>query len=294
LVPWKGYCVKNNENSSVTIQIPAKEAASGTGKRSEPYCCIREPGDWAVRIKAECRKSADWDNYIGCLSSAENEWDENDFSEAPPIGDYVSLYFPHEDWKKYPDKYTGDFRSLSNQGAYWDFTVKTNITQSKVDLTFEDLDRVPQSFSAILIDESGQIRRDLKKEKRYAFSSGAGETERRLRILIGKEEYVESNNLNVSRTPSALSLLPNYPNPFNASTTIQYTLPSEARISIDVFDMLGRHIIALENDTPKEAGYHSVVWDGRNTQGTSVPSGIYLVHLKAGGVIQQRKVVLTK
>ena len=73
-------------------------------------------------------------------------------------------------------------------------------------------------------------------------------------------------------------LLPNYPNPFNGSTTIRYYLPAAAAVHLDVYDIQGRRVRRLERGhiTP---GEHVIVWDGRNETENTVASGPYIVTL---------------
>jgi hypothetical protein len=81
--------------------------------------------------------------------------------------------------------------------------------------------------------------------------------------------------------PEAFALYPNVPNPFNPSTTIQYDLPETAEITLEIFDMPGRHVRTLANE-PKPAGHYSVVWDGRDERGKMVASGVFLYQLRVG------------
>jgi ligand-binding sensor domain-containing protein len=93
--------------------------------------------------------------------------------------------------------------------------------------------------------------------------------------------------------PSRLTILHNYPNPFNLSTTIQYSLPSENHVELTIYDILGRKIITLVNeDLP--AGDHSIIWNGKNNNGIKVGSGIYLCKFKAGTFSEVGKVSLIK
>ncbi|HEX5132769.1 MAG TPA: S8 family serine peptidase [Candidatus Krumholzibacteria bacterium] len=84
------------------------------------------------------------------------------------------------------------------------------------------------------------------------------------------------------------SLAQNYPNPFNPRTTIAYTLASETLVQLDVFDVSGRRVASLVNEI-KGAGRHVVDFDA-----AGLSSGIYFYRLNAGGVIEQKKMVLLK
>ena len=88
--------------------------------------------------------------------------------------------------------------------------------------------------------------------------------------------------------PETFVVLPNYPNPFNPSTTFRIGLPQAAQVHIVAYDMYGRKIAQLVNGELK-AGYHSLVW-----QAGHLPSGIYIIRVNAGDEILSRKVVLLK
>ncbi len=83
-------------------------------------------------------------------------------------------------------------------------------------------------------------------------------------------------------------LEPNYPNPFNPSTTIRYGLPVRSHVSLTVFNTLGQQVATLVNGE-MEAGYHDVKFDA-----SRLPSGVYLYRLQAGNHIEVRKALLMK
>ncbi|NQT24695.1 T9SS type A sorting domain-containing protein, partial [candidate division KSB1 bacterium] len=88
--------------------------------------------------------------------------------------------------------------------------------------------------------------------------------------------------------PREFALSQNYPNPFNPTTTISYTLPVASDVQLAVYDILGREVMSLVNET-MDAGVHQVTFDGM-----SVASGIYFYRLKAGDNIQTQKMMLLK
>ncbi|HKL87679.1 MAG TPA: T9SS type A sorting domain-containing protein, partial [Salinibacter sp.] len=93
--------------------------------------------------------------------------------------------------------------------------------------------------------------------------------------------------------PSEVSLRSNYPNPFRKHTTIEYTLPEPGRVTVEVFDVLGRKVRVLVNDQRK-AGPHRVTWNGQNGSGQGVASGVYLTRLTFKGETITQKMVLVK
>ena len=96
-----------------------------------------------------------------------------------------------------------------------------------------------------------------------------------------------------AQLPHILVLYPNYPNPFNPVTTLRYDLPENAMINITIYDMLGRQVKTLINQT-QDAGYRSVIWDATNDYGKPVSAGLYLYQIQAGEYIQTKKMVLLK
>ncbi|MCI0699249.1 S8 family serine peptidase [candidate division KSB1 bacterium] len=79
--------------------------------------------------------------------------------------------------------------------------------------------------------------------------------------------------------PKAMELAQNYPNPFNPETNIRYELPHNGNVTLAVFDLTGRRVATLESG-PKVAGQHLVRWNGRNSKGARVPSGVYFYRLE--------------
>jgi predicted extracellular nuclease len=88
--------------------------------------------------------------------------------------------------------------------------------------------------------------------------------------------------------PVAFGLEQNYPNPFNPSTNIRYELPTGAAVSLRVYDLLGREVATLVNET-QAPGRYTVRFDG-----SSLSSGIYFTRLQAGTFVTMRKMLLVK
>ena len=93
--------------------------------------------------------------------------------------------------------------------------------------------------------------------------------------------------------PVEFALRQNYPNPFNPVTTLRYDLPENGHINITIYDMLGRQVKTLINQT-QDAGFKSVVWNATNDYGKPVSAGIYLYQIQAGENISTKKMVLLK
>jgi hypothetical protein len=93
--------------------------------------------------------------------------------------------------------------------------------------------------------------------------------------------------------PMHYALHQNYPNPFNPRTTIKYDLLSNADVSIQIYDILGRKVKRLL-DEKQGPGSLSVAWDGRDDSAKPVESGIYLLRFRAGSHLASSKMILIK
>ena len=93
--------------------------------------------------------------------------------------------------------------------------------------------------------------------------------------------------------PKSHFLRQNKPNPFNPETVIDFTIPNRSRVTLEIYDILGRNIKTLVDET-KPAGKYSVRWTGIDKSGRPVGSGIYFYRLKAGEYIETRKMTLLK
>jgi hypothetical protein len=88
-------------------------------------------------------------------------------------------------------------------------------------------------------------------------------------------------------------LYQNYPNPFNPVTNITFTVPGRAQTRLSIYNLEGRLVKSLF-DTEFEGGVKTVTWDGRDSRGNPVSSGVYFYRLRAGGDVMTKKMILLK
>ncbi len=115
---------------------------------------------------------------------------------------------------------------------------------------------------------------------------------------IGYAKTLVSNQDLTSVIPSEYMLYQNYPNPFNPSTKIEFALPVRSNVKLQIFNVVGELVYEFANEEIN-AGTHSVIWNGLNSQGNFAGSGIYFYRLTANGennsIFQQvRKMILIK
>ena len=96
-----------------------------------------------------------------------------------------------------------------------------------------------------------------------------------------------------SQTMVDFTLHNNYPNPFNSSTSISYSIMEENYINITIYDLIGNRIKLLINKY-QSPGHYKVQWNGKNDNGISVSAGVYLYSIEADGIMNVKKMVLLK
>ncbi len=93
--------------------------------------------------------------------------------------------------------------------------------------------------------------------------------------------------------PKQFELSQNYPNPFNPSTAVRYSVPSDGKVTLKVYNVLGQEVATLVNGHQK-AGHYTVNWNGKDMNGRAAGSGIYLYRIQAGQRTAVRKMMLLK
>lgn len=99
--------------------------------------------------------------------------------------------------------------------------------------------------------------------------------------LVGVEEPL-GNGL-----PLTFDLKPNYPNPFNPSTTLRYQLAAAGQVDLEIFNSLGQRVRRLVGEHAK-AGFYEAQWDGRDDNGKGVASGVYIYRLRVSQIADHR------
>ncbi len=107
------------------------------------------------------------------------------------------------------------------------------------------------------------------------------------------EPYTPITDVPVEAAATRMSLLPNYPNPFNPQTALPFVLPASGPVELAIFDAAGRRVRTLVAQT-LPAGKQSVAWDGTDAAGRAVASGTYFARLRAGGQTDVRPLVLVR
>ena len=107
---------------------------------------------------------------------------------------------------------------------------------------------------------------------------------------VGTDSFVLDNEI---VSPVTFSLSDNYPNPFNPSTAIDFSVAELSFVNLAIYDASGRLVKTLVSES-KVADSYSVMWDGSNDNGVQVSAGMYLYKITAGNFVETKKMLLVK
>ncbi len=93
--------------------------------------------------------------------------------------------------------------------------------------------------------------------------------------------------------PYRFYLEQNYPNPYNEATVIRYSCATDAYVTLKVYNILGQEVVTLVAER-KSGGSHTVLWDSRDKNGTTLASGIYLYRMITGPLVFTKKLILLR
>ncbi len=127
--------------------------------------------------------------------------------------------------------------------------------------------------------------------KRFGTRENANPADRpALTVFYHTTTRVEDKNQN---SPSTFHLAQNYPNPFNPETSIRYALTRPGKVKLSVYNLLGRKVVDLVDEV-QTAGEYNLRWNGKDSRGLSVATGVYIYRIQANGASLVRKMTLLK
>ncbi|HDG68003.1 MAG TPA: T9SS type A sorting domain-containing protein, partial [candidate division Zixibacteria bacterium] len=250
--------------------------------------------DFVLRIGATVGANQDLWNYMGVRPGATDGFDAQWDGLVPPTmtTDYLSFVSSGRELSR-------DIRALMHDGDVktWQIIIDDARRGDEVVISWP-MDHIPdatdtsQGMNQIYAGYTFQLYDpvtgeyvDMRSTDHYSFIYDGSRT-----LYI----YVSATVLSAEdKVPTAFALLQNTPNPFNASTEIQFALPTDGKVTLEVLDMSGRVVRTLV-DGEMGAGFHRVVWDGKDKSGHEVSSGVYFYRLKTDNLTQTRKMILVK
>jgi len=161
---------------------------------------------------------------------------------------------------------------------------------------------IRQMLFASRVDGSGHGIQDyigLAEDVELTTAAKAPRKSARRIDVVGKESGVINDDTRDSEAASEMIdsrdiiLHQNHPNPFNPATTVEYELGEAGHVQLSVYDLSGRRVTTLVNQT-QSRGHHSIVWNGTSSSGATVSSGIYFCRLRTARRTETRRMVLLR
>ena len=166
-----------------------------------------------------------------------------------------------------------DLELVLNHDLY--FTDRKTNTRLRIDESFSYEFTISNGAAKIVSPDTDRCSMGVTQ-----LSKGVGDD----RFVITTRASAEVDN----DLPQDVRLKQNYPNPFNPTTAIEYTLPKNANVTLEVYNMLGQRVVALA-EGQQTAGIHTVNFDA-----THLTSGVYIYRLTAGSTVLNKRMTLVK
>jgi len=163
------------------------------------------------------------------------------------------------------------------------------------DKTFNYVDSARVHFEGIFNELSEVVYLPDDDALVFAYSAWLPHPFGAHRVIIQSARFMGPTSVEdqPERVPEHFLTCSNYPNPFNASTTIEFSLSHQASVVITIRNILGQKVVDLVNGV-RQAGSHQVSWEGIDSKGRPVSSGVYFYQIKAAGYLQTHKMMLLK
>jgi len=286
--PWDGYFVNNLNDDTVQVMVYPSETPALNAKQIAS--AENQTGEYILKFRASIPNTSlfDGQNYIGMKKNSSDGWDANDFSEAPPIGDYVRLSIIENQ-----RRCAGCFKSIREDGQVWEMEVTSSMeNEHDVTVQYDETGAMPDNMSLYIIDISDGCILELT-DNRFQIHLNKKNRIRTFRVIVGTEAFAEKFADGIPLVPLVYKLGQNYPNPFNPETVIPYQLARQGHVTIGVYNIIG-HRVCILIDSDQTVGEHQVVWDGRDITGQSVAAGVYFYQIQAGSFKATKKMVLIR
>ncbi len=281
--PWEGYFVFNEEAFPVTLTIPVLEAPEPP-RPPRPIA----PGEFMIRLTA-----ASWEEpeqtsqiFVGSRYGATSGYDLYDYPAPPRSPANEATLAIVSDGREFMI----NAKPASQLGNRWDVRVSVPPGVNRLRAEVSSLGNLPDGHHSYIYDIHD---RAVIGRENSTFVIESASASRELIVIVGTDEFARQILGDVPLKPIVFNLLQNFPNPFNPSTTIEYHVAKRANVSIEVFNVLGQQVRTLLNED-RNAGFHSIIWDGVNNTGSQMSSGVYVYRMTAGQFVQHRKLILLR
>jgi len=291
MVPKGGNWVFSNGSGMMEF-FPMWKPSSQSEAIPEETANDEEDFNWKAKIITKAGNRYDETATFGVHESASDTWDRFDYHEPPVIGDYISMAFDNDTWAKNGGSYSQDIRS-EGRTQTWNLAARSNI-KGIVNLSLEDVHAIPSHQDVRLVDPVLGIVYNLRSEKAVTFTSQGNENPYYFKLIVGEADDIQSQLDDMGMVPNNFELFQNTPNPFNPVTNIRVSLVEDARITLKVYNLLGKEVNTLALNQSLSKGNHRFIWAGKDDNGYQLPSGVYLYRIEINSHVGRQLYQSTK
>lgn len=266
LQPFQGYWFRVLRSPGVTLVFPALGSTSSVGTQAAETAAAQLK--WKLPLHVTAGAFASNAAYLGVASEATDKSDLLFDLEAPPaFGPGVTARFLQPAAGD-GAVYLCDVRSDALPQR-WDFVVSSSVPGADITVSWPDMSGLPDDVRPVLVDETTGQRRYMRTTISMRIPSDGSYTERALAVELeraGADTLVVAS-LSASQTTQGVA--------------IAYCLSSAATVDVEVLNIAGRRIATVSSGQLTPAGTAQTLWSMRNSAGSLVPSGTYLVNITA-------------
>ena len=229
------------------------------------------------------------------MGRKEFAFDDIDHSDTPMLpkiekdGINAALFLNGQESKKY----SSDFRSIDAINGVWDLQILSKQNVDNIKLMAKDIISLPKGISIAMLDVQRRIVFTNIFSRKIIFDITGG-LEYEFKVVAGESGYVDQMIKDLLEViPNNFSLSKNYPNPFNPITNLDFSIPKRSNVTLRVFNMMGQEVITLINEK-KSYGNYSISWNGLDSKGVNVASGVYFAELRNRNERRITKMLLMK
>ena len=175
----------------------------------------------------------------------------------------------------------------------WNISIDSKPNSGKIKFLANEVKPFPKGIVMSVLDiQNRKIYDDIFEN--FILINDKSEVEYELKFIVGDPDYVKATILEMlTIIPSEFVLDKNFPNPFNPITKMYYSLPKRSLVSAKVYNMLGQEVVILLNKE-QPFGKYSISWNGRDSFGKQVSSGVYFAEIRASDKRRVNKMLLMK
>jgi len=257
--------------------------------------------DWIMPISIATTAGDRVDNYnaIGVLFNASDGYDINDVAQQTPPDAYLEIYFPHNEatdlvnyWYERPVSVCYDMRSDSSHKEWKMVVAAYQVAGQQCTMSW-NASAVSSEWSLKLSDADDNVLcEDMKSVSEYTFTTSSASSSKQV-FYISAIFLPTFAGVIRDKAPEDFQLLKNYPNPFNATTNIQYSVKTAGNTTLKIYSSNGNLVRTLVADNLQPANY-SITWDGKNESGNPVATGLYICQLNNVNFVSAMKIALIK